>query len=281
MGSTPQAPASVSATDIANAQTTANTTAQGQSLINQYNPYGSLTYTQTGSINGQPTYSANQTLSQPQQQIFNNYQQYQTGAGSTANSLLSQFSNSSNNVGQATSDLTNQLVGQYTASQNPQFQYQTQALEAQLANQGLSPDSVAYQQQLKNLQLNQNQSIQAFTSQIEPQAYSQAVSQYELPEQLAAQLAGQGNPTSLTNTLANTSAGQVSPANIAQAYQAQNQNYQNQLQAAQQQNSAIGGLVTGGLSLLGGGGGGGSLLGLLGNGGSNNSLGYTPTGYYG
>ena len=220
-------------------------------------------------------------MSQPQQQIFNNYQQYQTGAGSTANSLLSQFSNSSNNVGQATSDLTNQLVGQYTASQNPQFQYQTQALEAQLANQGLSPDSVAYQQQLKNLQLNQNQSIQAFTSQIEPQAYSQAVSQYELPEQLAAQLAGQGNPTALTNTLANTSAGQVSPVNIAQAYQAQNQNYQNQLQAAQQQNSAIGGLVTGGLSLLGGGGGGGSLLGLLGNGGSNNSLGYTPTGYYG
>ena len=177
--------------------------------------------------------------------------------------------------------MTNQLVGQYTASQNPQFQYQTQALEAQLANQGLSPDSVAYQQQLKNLQLNQNQSIQAFTSQIEPQAYSQAVSQYELPEQLAAQLAGQGNPTALTNTLANTSAGQVSPVNIAQAYQAQNQNYQNQLQAAQQQNSAIGGLVTGGLSLLGGGGGGGSLLGLLGNGGSNNSLGYTPTGYYG
>src|ERR1700675_4003082 len=63
--------------------------AQAGSNYNQYDPYGSLTYQQTGTgPGGTPIYSSSVNLSPQQQTLLNQLQGTQTTAGQQAGSLL-------------------------------------------------------------------------------------------------------------------------------------------------------------------------------------------------
>jgi hypothetical protein len=98
--------------------------------INQQTPYGSLSYQQTGTdAQGNPIWSANQQLSPELQQL-------------TQSSLAGLQASQANpmtgiNPGQTYSDAIMQRL-------QPQQRQQTEALDAQLANQGIMPGSEAY-----------------------------------------------------------------------------------------------------------------------------------------
>jgi len=98
--------------------------------INQQTPYGSLQYQQTGTdAQGNPIWSANQQLSPELQQL-------------TQSSLAGLQASQANpmtgiNPGQTYSDAIMQRL-------QPQQRQQVEALDAQLANQGIMPGSEAY-----------------------------------------------------------------------------------------------------------------------------------------
>jgi hypothetical protein len=98
--------------------------------VNQQTPYGSLSYQQTGTdAQGNPIWSANQQLSPELQQL-------------TQSSLAGLQASQANpmtgiNPGQTYSDAIMQRL-------QPQQRQQTEALDAQLANQGIMPGSEAY-----------------------------------------------------------------------------------------------------------------------------------------
>src|ERR1700692_4006231 len=109
---------------VAAGQQTYNTNAgissQAGSMVNQNNPYGSLSYSQTGTgPNGTPIYSATDTLSSPQQGLLNTLQGTQQQAGNAAGGLLGSAnyggSTPSATIGNMASGLEGQQMASYQA----------------------------------------------------------------------------------------------------------------------------------------------------------------------
>jgi len=262
MSSSPSPPAIANPSSVASTQTELNTTSGEQSqqgsMVNQYNPYGSLTYTQTGtSSNGTPLYSANESLSAPQQAELTAQETTGATAGNQAANLLQGANYGSTNpstvIGNATSGTTEQEMAQEPAYLQPTFKQQTDQLDAQLQNEGFNPGTPGYQQAMNGLLQSQNQTTTGFLASIEPQMYSQAVQNYELPAELSGSLYGLDNPTNLTADLTSTPGLSISPANyegdVATSEAAAQQTYQDQLQ---QQQAMMSGLFGIGSSVLGG-----------------------------
>jgi hypothetical protein len=124
-------------------------TATAANRVNQETPYGSLNYEQTGTDSrGNPTYTAKQTLNPQLQNAVNSslggLSAYNTpfqGKVLDPNSLMNPQANLPSygiNPGQTYSDAIMQRL-------QPSLQRQTQALDAQLANQGVMPGSKAYE----------------------------------------------------------------------------------------------------------------------------------------
>ncbi len=246
-------------------------TVQAANNVNQVTPTGSLTYTQTGTgPNGVPTYTATQTLSPQEQALLTQMQGTQLTAGKQAGGLLSNANygaagtDPSKIIGDATSGNTKALLGQETSYLDPQFKTQTDQLDTKLRAQGIFPDSPAYQQQMRDLQLNQNQAITGFLATAEPQAYQQAVSSYTMPLTLAQTELGLSQPAGLG--LTSTPQQTMNPANlegdVASANTANMAAYNAQLN---QQNAMMSGLFGLGSAAISGGaaGFGGSLAGSL------------------
>lgn len=192
-------------------------TGQAASNVNQVTPTGSLTYTQTGTgPNGVPTYTATQSLSPQEQALLTQMQGNQGIAGKQAQTLLSGANygatDPSKVIGDATSGNTQALLKQETDYLNPQFSTQTSQLDSKLASQGIYPGSPAYQQQMRDLQLNQNQAVTGFLATAEPAAYQQATSSYLLPEQQALQLMGASAPAGVG--LTSTPQASMNPADL-------------------------------------------------------------------
>lgn len=260
MGSTPSPPPTPDPNQTAATQFDYNLKAgeaqQAASNVNQVTPYGSLTYTQTGTgPNGVPLYTATTSLSPSQQQLLDTLTGTKQTAGTQASNLLSGAnygaSNPSTVIGNATSGLTSDLLKQETDYLNPFFTQQSSQLDTQLRNQGLSPGTPAYDTAMNNLRQNQNQSVTGFLAQAEPAAYSQATSSYLLPSQLAGQLSTLGSPTSPTfqTTPTNTTQPPNYTGAVANSAQIAQQNYQNQLQ---QNNAMMSGLFGIPTAVLGG-----------------------------
>jgi hypothetical protein len=163
----------------ANAATAAN-------RVNQYTPYGSLTYQQTGTdAYGNPTYSAIQGVSPELQGAFGNLIKginQSTGQGFNPN-----LPSTGINPGESYSDAIMRRL-------QPTQERAQKALDAQLANQGIMPGSEAYNQ-AKTLQAQQqnDQLTSAIVGgmqtglQANQQGYNQALTNYQLPlSQLAA-----------------------------------------------------------------------------------------------
>jgi len=110
--------------------------------VNQVTPYGSLNYTQSGTDSlGNPMWTANQSLSQPLQQL-------------TDTSLAGLQASQNNpmygiNPGQTYSDAIMQRL-------QPQMAQSKQSNDAQLANQGIVPGTQAYENQMRTFNQGQN-----------------------------------------------------------------------------------------------------------------------------
>ena len=168
--------------------------------VNQNTPYANLNYTQGVDAQGNPTWTANQSLAQPLQQSLSNIQ------GQLAQSTATPFdvSQYQAQTGQGFTGMEgwDKATGLINQRLQPQIEQSNQALTAQLANQGIVPGTEAYnramtqqgqktndlmtQAQLAGSQVQgqmQNQSIaqqQANNAALQ-QNYQQALAQKNLP----------------------------------------------------------------------------------------------------
>lgn len=248
--------------------------AQAASSTNQINPYGSLTYQQTGTgPGGLPLYTATTKLSPEQQAILNALQSNQLTAGTQAGKVLSGADYGGPNamkVGDATSGITKDMLDKQVAYLKPTFDHQETALDTKMRNQGLAPGNPAYDHAMDELRTSQGRQVTGFLSTAEPAAFSQALQTYNLPLDTAAKELALSQPGSVGQNLVNAPQATVQPANytgaVASADQAAMQAYQ--AQVAQQNammsglfglgGTALGGLMKGGgLGMFGGAGGAG------------------------
>lgn len=109
--------------------------------INQNTPYGSLNYTQGVDANGNPTWTANQQLSQPLQNLTN------TSLQGLQQSLQNPMYGI--NPGQTYSDAIMQRL-------SPQLAQQSESNTAALANRGIVPGTQAYENAMRTFQQGQN-----------------------------------------------------------------------------------------------------------------------------
>lgn len=130
-------------------QTTAGNVQQAQAAtaanrINQITPYGSLNYTQGVDANGNPTWTANQQLSQPLQQLTNT-----SLAGLQASQANPMYGI---NPGQTYSDAIMQRL-------KPQQAQAQEMNTAALANQGIVPGTAAYENAMRTFNQGQNDQL--------------------------------------------------------------------------------------------------------------------------
>jgi hypothetical protein len=197
--------------------------------VNQQTPYGSLQYQQTGTdAQGNPIWSANQTVAQPYQNAINSLSgqiqknfaqpfdtsQYQNQmVGSTP-----QFQN----VGQAPNLQTSvqgtgmqgwdQATNLLMSRLNPQIKQQNEASDAMLANQGIMPGSEAYNRAKTQIAQQQNDLLnqaQLAGSQIQNQMFNQNLAAGTFGNTAL----GNQNTMNLGNTAFNNALGQQGFAN--------------------------------------------------------------------
>lgn len=291
------APAAPDPYAVANATTqTNNQTAQfnkALNLNNYSNPFGSQQSTQIGTdpATGAPIYNTNITASGPLQSLINSTMGSAGNANSTVNNALfglggltARYDALNGKLGALAGQIdpnAAQLAGQrgqnaaYAAQTqylDPRFSQGQTSLESQLANQGLTPGSQAYDNAMKNFNLSKNQAYSDAANQsiLTGQQIGTQMLQNELAavgtqaglvgqqgQNLGQQGALYGQQASLAQlpfsqlaTLAslvpgNTGTAQSasSPANIAQAFQNQYAGQLNQYNTGvASANSTMGGL---------------------------------------
>jgi hypothetical protein len=226
--------------NAANAATAAN-------RVNQTTPYGNLQYSQTGTdANGNPIWTANQTLSKPLEDL--------------TNTSLSNLNASLNtpmygiNPGQTYSDAIMSRL-------QPQIAHQNEMSDQQLANQGIMPGSDAYNNAKRVLGQQQNDLL---TSAIIG-GMNTGLQAQQLQNTTAANVKALGtpsyvNPYNQAAVAAPDYLGAYSTANAADIAKANAQ--------MAQQTAQMNGLLGLGSSALLGGTGQGSVLNAIGNGAS-------------
>ena len=224
--------------------------------VNQVNPYGSLTYNQTGTdAAGVPSYTATTALNPQEQALFNTYVGTQQGIGNAANALIGNLGSSlTTPPNLSTGALTNQMMQWGQQYMQPIFNQQQSNLNSQLASQGITQGSDAYNN-AQNLQSrNVNNAYENLFMQAEPQAYQQALSTYQAPIQTLGTLLGQSAPGSVGQNLVSTPQANIQPPNYAslaeQNYQQQLNQYQNTMAGLFSIPSAVlGGWAKGGFAM--------------------------------
>jgi hypothetical protein len=220
--------------------------------VNQYTPYGNLTYSQADPNDPNSQWSSNISLS-PTGSALLGYQdaaslglgQQTTNAlGRVDQSLSQPFDQSSVN------DIYNKSYDAQTARLDPQWNARQQQTETQLVNQGLHPGTEAYDNAMRDFNTGRNDAYsQATQSAIStmPQTYGLAASARNQPlNELNALRTG----SQVTNPTFNSSIPQqqtTAGANLSGATQATGQYnqglYNQQVATNNSQNSALMGLV--------------------------------------
>lgn len=233
---TPQAAPSTAA-DQLNYNVSTASTGQAASMVDQSNPWGSLTYNQTGTgPNGIPIYSANTSLTPQMQQIIDQLQ------GGVSNQLTSSnylTGDASKTIGDMTSGWTKDLLDKQVSYLSPFFTEQSRALDTQLRNQGISPFDPAYKTAMNNLGQTQNQSVTGFLAQAGPQAFNMARESYLTPLQIAQGLMGMNNPSSFMSGLVNPPQANVGNVNYGEMVNSFNQAEMAKYKAAMEQKQAM------------------------------------------
>ena len=122
--------------------------------VNQYTPYGSLEYKinpqEQWDIYGNPTWSATQTLSPEQQQLLDIQNQTSIGMGNLAGKGLGYVENmiskpfDTSGIAQTGINPGETMQDSIMRRLQPQIEQGREALQAQLANQGVVPGTEAY-----------------------------------------------------------------------------------------------------------------------------------------
>ena len=250
----------------ANAQTQSNNTSAAYNAalnnVNQSGPLGSTSYSISGydPTTGAPIYTQTQTLNPYSQQALTNQQGNQSAATGLAGNALQNSANVLANPLNPTS--INQQASQAAYNNSmaliaPQEQQQTEALQSQMAAQGVTdPRSAAYQQGTDNLarqQAFQNNNLANQATLTGIQAGQTAFGQnLSAQQQALANFQGlNGQQIAMPGSVAPSSS-QTAPANVGQlvnnAYQGNLGAYNAQLG---QQNSLNSGLFSLGAGALG------------------------------
>lgn len=268
LGGGPQPPAAPDYVGAAQATAQGNLQmareAAAANRVNQVTPYGNLQYTQTGKdAQGNPIWTATQTLSPEQQQLY----QQQTGlsqnllgaANRGAGNLdisgvdQSQLPSYGINPGETYSDAMMRQM-------NPELERQQSALNQNLANQGIGIGSEAYQtaQQQQSDAANRAR-LQAITGGMQTglaanqQAFQQATQNKQLPVNLINALRGGSQVQGPSYIQAPQQATTAGPDLLGAAGMA-GQAAQNQYNAQMgQRNAMLGGLFSLGAGALSGG----------------------------
>ena len=224
------------------------TQATAANRVNQNTPYGSLNYTQSVDAQGNPTWTANQQLSQPLQDLTNNSLQ---GLQQSLQNPMYGI-----NPGQTYSDAIMQRL-------QPQMAQAAESNTAALANQGIVPGTQAYENAMRTFQQGQND----LQTSAQIQGMQTGLQAQQLQNQTAAGIKSLATP----NYVNPYSQAAVSGPDYLGAYSTSNaqqiaaQNAAN----AKTANTQAGLYGLGGAALLGGGGVGGL---ASGTGGGLNSL---------
>lgn len=245
--------------------TNAGESSQAGSMVNQNNAYGGLNYTQTGTgPNGTPIYTANTSLSTPEQGLLNTYQGTQGTAGNQAGSLLAGAnygaSSPSQTIGNMASGLEGQQMASYQAGNQPMQQTAVFQLDTQLRNQGLQPGEPGYDNAMRGLTNSQTLANDTANANFASTAFNQANTMYTEPLSMATTLGQFGAPQTPNSSFVNAPGLNIQPANLIGATSTENQAVQDQYNAQMQQYSGmmnglfgIGsdalGVMTGGMSM--------------------------------
>lgn len=218
--------------------------ATAQNKTNSYNqntPYGSLSY--TADPNSPSGYDINTSLTPQQQQLLNTQQGTQATVGGAGEALAgNEAANWANGPNLDPSTMTNTTLAMENKYLQPWFKQQNDNMTAQLQNEGFAPGTEAYTNAMRGLTEGQQGTIANTFAQIEPQAFQQAVTSYQLPLQAEQQLMGMSSPTG--PTFQQTPTAQIQPPNFSNLAE---QNYQNQMQQYGSMMSGLSGIASAGV----------------------------------
>jgi hypothetical protein len=184
---------------IGQEQTAANTGAQRSSQYDTSGLGGGVHFAQIGTgPNGTPIYGETSYASEASAPSWANMFAGKALAGSTANQLLGNADYGSSNpadaIGNMSSGLAGQRMNSWLGSQMPFFQTSRAQLDAQLKNQGHEEGSEAYNNAMRQLDINQGLAVGNSASQFADQAWNQGAQAYQMPLTMADKLQQWGTP---------------------------------------------------------------------------------------
>lgn len=266
----------------ANAQTQSNIATaksqQGLNMVNQTTPYGSLTYSQTGTNpDGSPQYGANVSFSQPQQQIYDAGNANKMGQMGIASGLLAgksgALSGNPLDLSWGATEANLDALGAKTL--DPQFAQRTNQLTQDLYNRGIRPGDEQYQIAMDQLGRDRGAAYNNLYLTGHNTAVNDLTSQYYSPLQTYQQLMQGTGPQSPTGANVSTPQVNIPGTNISGLIE---QNYQQDSNNANARNGQIAGLIGTGLGVAaapftGGASLAGAMGGLFGKGGGTPNYG--------
>lgn len=231
------APAPPDPVATANAQEGMNkATATWQNELNQTNqttPYGTQTYQQTGTrSDGSPIFASTTQLNAPEQKLFDTAVNTQQGVGNAANKLIGNLGGMLSTAPNLGNDaLIAKEMGWTNNFLQPTFNTQTSNLNSNLAAQGITQGSDAWNNAERGLSQGQSGTETSALSQFLPEAFNQSLAAYQAPINTLGTLLGESQPGNVASSLTSAPQAQIQPANleglVQQDYQFQNQNYAN------------------------------------------------------
>lgn len=245
---TPKAPDPVA---TANAQAAMNKetaiTQYGLNATNQVNPWGSVTYDQTGSWeDGTPRYQQTTTLSPEQQAIFGQTQAAQGNLAGLANEQSGKMREYLNEPFQFDNqDAANWAYDLASERIIPQQQQAQERVRTQLINSGLRPGTAAWNSEMQRLTNANTDQLNQLALTSRGQAFNEALTSRNQPiNELSALLSGSqvANPAQQSGPAPQTGVAGVDYTGLV------NQKYQADLQASQ---AKMGGLFGLGSALIG------------------------------
>ncbi|MCW2112473.1 tail fiber domain-containing protein [Bradyrhizobium elkanii] len=226
-------------------------TQQELNMVNQSNPYGSLTYSQSGTnADGTPQYTATTALTPTGQTLFDNANALAGKQQSIASTLLGsgQGAFSGKPLDLSYNGTAAALDALNKARLDPQWKQNQDQLEAQLAAQGLQPGMAGYDAAFRNFSTAKNDAYNSANLADYTTAVNTALQEYNQPLQTYSTLVNGTSPQMPNAANVSTPTTNVAGTDIAGLVQ---KNYEDQLNA---NNATMGGLFGLGGTL------GGSLL---------------------
>lgn len=273
MGNAPDVPKVADPNQVASQQQQLNTTSGQQSqvgsMVNQANPYGSLSYNQTGtSADGTPLYTATTKLSDANQQLLDILQGTQKTAGQQGQALLQGANYGAQQPKDVIGDMSSGWLKDAMAKQvsylQPQMDYDVSKLDTKLKNQGFNPGTPGYDKAMNALKQSQGQTITGFEASQQPELLKQAQQMYMMPATLGTALAGLGQNKDPSWT--QTPSLNIQPANLIGATANANDANMKAYQAeTEKQNNMMSGIFGVPSAILGGWAQNGGMQSLLGS----------------